>query len=482
MAAVFICYRRQDAAGYAGRLRESLERRLGSGQIFRDVDTLNPGQDFVDAIEGRLRDCGALIALIGREWLDARDAAGRRRLDDPDDYVRMEIAAALQRPGLLVVPVLVEGATMPSADELPDSIRALARRHAITLRDETWDTDMDRLASALGKACGEPLLIPPVPRRTTFDRRIAIGAALLVLAIIARIVIPRIGGGGQGSVVENPALTETGPAAGPGPSPAPDTEAAGAATAIDIPRIAEVAHGDLIYTLMSGTIARRGDRSTVRLRFRVSNEGPFPTNLWDESFRLAVSDHVLAPNSGLNEIAEGQSVKPAIVSFDIPAGVDAARLRVTQFGQTAELPLDLSEAGRPAENGRADSGEVPSRAIVSTPISEAKPLLSRSNMDVTLLRVTARRFVNKLRVIVATRITNGNTFPLHSSWVTLRLSVGDSVVAPVKNANDAVNAGAHSNSDFVFEVPPMTTTATLRAIAEGSSTDVPLALQTEGGS
>ena len=98
---------------------------------------------------------------------------------------------------------------------------------------------------------------------------------------------------------------------------------------------------------------------------------------------------------------------------------------------------------------------------------EAKPLLSHANMDVTLLRVTTRRFVNKLRIIVAVRFTNRMSFPLNSSWMTLRLGVGDDVVAPVKYADVAVNGGTNTNGEFVFEVPPMTTTAMLRAIAEG---------------
>ena len=113
--------------------------------MFRDVDTLRPGQDFVQAIEARLTDCRVMLAVIGREWADARDMTGSRRLDEPYDFVRLEIAAALTRPNVLVVPVLVEGASMPAATELPENIRPLARRHAVTVRDETWDADVDRL-------------------------------------------------------------------------------------------------------------------------------------------------------------------------------------------------------------------------------------------------------------------------------------------------------------------------------------------------
>src|SRR6188508_3047598 len=154
MSGTFISYRREDAAGYAGRLRESLERRLGPSRVFRDVDTLRPGQDFVQAIEARLTDCRVMLTVIGREWAGARDMTGSRRLDEPYDFVRLEIAAALARPNVLVVPVLVEGAAMPAASELPENIRPLARRHAVTIRDETWDADVDRLVGVIESATG----------------------------------------------------------------------------------------------------------------------------------------------------------------------------------------------------------------------------------------------------------------------------------------------------------------------------------------
>ena len=105
MAQIFISYRREDSAGYAGRLSEALERRLGHGAVFRDVDALQPGQDFVDTIAIRLRDARACLVLIGREWLDAKDKSGRRRLEEPNDYVLHEIATALRGPDMLVIPV-----------------------------------------------------------------------------------------------------------------------------------------------------------------------------------------------------------------------------------------------------------------------------------------------------------------------------------------------------------------------------------------
>jgi hypothetical protein len=169
MSQIFISYRREDSAGYAGRLRESLERRLGKGAVFRDVDALEPGQDFVDTIAIRLRDANACLVLIGREWLDAEDASGRRRLEQQNDYVRLEIATALEQPQMRVVPVLVEGTRMPATEQLPETIQGLARRQAVSLRDESWDEDVKRFVIALD-------------RRSWLQRyRVALAASTVVL-------------------------------------------------------------------------------------------------------------------------------------------------------------------------------------------------------------------------------------------------------------------------------------------------------------
>jgi hypothetical protein len=181
MSQIFISYRREDSAGYAGRLRESLERRLGKGAVFRDVDALEPGQDFVDIIGIRLRDASACLVLIGREWLDAEDASGRRRLALQNDYVRLEIATALEQPKMRVIPVLVEGTRMPATEELPETIQGLARRQAVSLRDESWDEDVKRFVTALD-------------RRSWVERyRLALAASTAVVVVGALAVAQFVG-------------------------------------------------------------------------------------------------------------------------------------------------------------------------------------------------------------------------------------------------------------------------------------------------
>ena len=148
MPRIFISYRRQDTPGYAGRLSDDLRDRFGPDQVFMDIDTLRPGADFVEAIQSAVGSCDALIALIGPRWLDTSDPQGHRRLDDPDDFIRLEIAAALER-NTAVIPVLLQGATMPRAQDLPDDLRGLARRQALEISDARWKYDLGRLVETL---------------------------------------------------------------------------------------------------------------------------------------------------------------------------------------------------------------------------------------------------------------------------------------------------------------------------------------------
>ncbi len=148
MDGIFISYRRDDSAGYAGRLYDRLAGHYGAERVFMDVEGIEPGADFVEAIEAAVSSCRVLIVIIGNEWTNASDAAGRRRLNDPNDFIRLETGAALQR-GIRVVPVLVEGAVMPHVDELPEEIKSLARRQAIEISHKQWEASTGELIRTL---------------------------------------------------------------------------------------------------------------------------------------------------------------------------------------------------------------------------------------------------------------------------------------------------------------------------------------------
>ena len=144
---VFISYRRSDTTGEAGRLADSLENLFGAACVFRDADDIPAGEDFESVLKRELADTRFIIVLIGKKWL----AELNSRLSRPEpDFVRIEIATTLQL-GKRVIPVLLQGAELPSAESLPDDLRALVRHQALSLRDEAWMADAARLADAIGR-------------------------------------------------------------------------------------------------------------------------------------------------------------------------------------------------------------------------------------------------------------------------------------------------------------------------------------------
>ena len=147
---IFISYRRDDTAYAAGWLFDRLVDEFGPEQVFKDVDSIALGDDFVDAITAAVSSTDVLLALIGDKWLGMVDEHGERRLDDPDDFVRLEIEAAL-KGDVRVIPILVEGARMPRSEELPQSVAALARRQALELTSSRFSADTRTLLSVLEK-------------------------------------------------------------------------------------------------------------------------------------------------------------------------------------------------------------------------------------------------------------------------------------------------------------------------------------------
>jgi tetratricopeptide (TPR) repeat protein len=152
MPKVFISYRQEDAAGYAQAVYGQLERHLGRNQIFMDVDTVDPGADFATRIEDAIGESEVVIALIGNRWMGVRDN-GPPRIQDPKDFVHGEIATALARE-IIVIPVLVDGATLPTMDELPQSLQPLLRRQVLELRNTRFRFDLEQILQAVQIAAG----------------------------------------------------------------------------------------------------------------------------------------------------------------------------------------------------------------------------------------------------------------------------------------------------------------------------------------
>ena len=161
MPRILVNYRRDDSAAYAGRLADRLREHFGRENVFVDIDTIRPGEDFVDRIDQSIAACDVLVAVIGKSWLTAVDPKGRRRLDQENDFVRTEIAKALERH-IRVIPALVGDAGLPEAAQLPQDIVALSRRQAIEISDNRFHHDVDLLIEALADTPG----VSPQPEQS----------------------------------------------------------------------------------------------------------------------------------------------------------------------------------------------------------------------------------------------------------------------------------------------------------------------------
>jgi TIR domain len=202
MRAIFVCYRREDVEGHALRLFQDLSTEFGKPEVFMDVAGIHAGLDFRRIIEQQLASCGVLLAVIGTRWSTVVNGAGRRRLDDPADLVRQEIASALRRD-IPVIPVLVQGAQMPTLEVLPEELKDLVYRNFVELTHARWDSDVRLLIEAIIRirsarpedSPDKPDAPPDKPDENNRIRRIVVGAGIVVLAaVLAAANLPEIRG------------------------------------------------------------------------------------------------------------------------------------------------------------------------------------------------------------------------------------------------------------------------------------------------
>lgn len=226
-AGIFVSYRRSDTRHVAGRLAGDLADRFGQEAIFRDVESIAGGDEFPVQLERALDQCAVMLVLIGPGWLDAADDQQRRRLDQPHDWVRLEIAAALRRK-VRVMPVLVEDAKLPDPEQLPPELKKLTDRQAQFLSDARWRGDLQALVDTLSKVPGVPAVRGPAPpavppAAAKPGKRLALWGSAVVLLVI----LVGYGSGWfdspadaapAGPAVEASALVEA-PAAGPAGPP-----------------------------------------------------------------------------------------------------------------------------------------------------------------------------------------------------------------------------------------------------------------------
>ena len=175
---IFINYRREESGHVAGRLHDSLAPKFGRDKLFMDVDNIPVGRDFEEYLNSQVAECDAMLAVIGPNWLTVKDETGQRRLDNPNDFIVIEIGAALAR-NIPVVPVLVDEARMPKASELPDSLKSLARRQAVQVRHANFSSDAEALIKRLRETLGY----------ASSERRWRVRAAISAAAVAVLLLI-----------------------------------------------------------------------------------------------------------------------------------------------------------------------------------------------------------------------------------------------------------------------------------------------------
>jgi hypothetical protein len=330
---LFLSYRRGDSAGHTGRLSDSLSARFGADHIFQDVEAVSAGADFVHEIGGALDRCDAVLAVIGPSWATVAGPDGRPRLDDPDDYVRREVAGALQRD-LPVVPVLVGGASLPGADALPEDLRPLLRRQAVALRDSSWQRDVDGLIDSL-RGEREPAEVRRRRRRAALLVSGSVALVVVAALVVTAVLIGRSGGHGSASS---------------GPPVCPSEDGASFTTrSIETGRSASEtldSGGSLSFTVLGARERPSGaGHWQVLVRSRMGNGGSDSTYHEDWRYQSLAVDGTPFPVSCFSIVAGDRVVGPglnseAVVGFDVSKDPAGELSLVLQSG--LQLPVALA--------------------------------------------------------------------------------------------------------------------------------------------
>jgi hypothetical protein len=177
---IFLSYRRDDAGGQALFLSRLLRDRLGKDLIFMDIDNVPFGIDFVEHIRAQVGQCDILLAVIGNQWLEARDELGNRRIDDPNDFVRLEISTALRRD-IPVIPVLLDATKMPREDRLPDELKRFPYRSGINVHHTSFESDVGRLVDGLNARIAKKEKVTNRPFLAVWRRTAVVGLVAVIL-------------------------------------------------------------------------------------------------------------------------------------------------------------------------------------------------------------------------------------------------------------------------------------------------------------
>ena len=513
MPEVFISYRREDSSGHAGRIFDCMRERFGDESVFMDVTDIQPGVDFTQALDSALSSCRVVLVVIGSQWLTSTDSAsGLRRLDDPGDHVRLEIARALARKAH-VIPVLVRGALMPREKDLPVDLRPLARRQAHELSDSRWSFDIDQLVHIverdLGVSGGGERAAPASPVQGAFAPllhpswiRVIVPAAVIVglLGLAAAFRWAAVEEPPGASAVRPPSSPDDGAigrdASDPARSAARELEAQARSAMRELeararsvtgepkareniparlPASAEVRAGAARYKVLGGRVSREpGGTQTVRLFVRTTNvDKPYGFAVTPDSFRLIVDGQAVAPTQAPAVAMSMQSAIEDWIEFLAPPKAGAVALQVGDFRQeTARIPIDLRLASRSGSDKPALSWRSPVE-LAATIEKRVGPLMFK--LDGARLE----HFGDALppqpeRLIVSFKIRIENVGQQYGAVVSgdlFRLLVDGVPLAPTKTPVEGLTLHAHVEGEVAFLMPGTASSAILQIGSVAAETE-----------
>ena len=504
MQDIFISYRRDDSAGHAGRLFDGLRPHVGAEHVFMDVTDLRPGQDFAAELERAVGRADCVLAVIGPRWLQAVDATGRRRIDDPDDFVRREIALGLAQ-GATVIPVLVHGATLPRAAELPEPLQALVRRQAVELSDQRWDSDLRELVRSLTEGGERAAAARGAVSASTARPGYRVAAAMLASLVLlaggvwfafrspgpAVAFAPSTAAPATAAAPASAlAATSAKPQPQPQPQPQPPLRSQAQRFAIALPPLSEVRfrtnRAQVVFSILA---IRQEPRDTgtqvLSVRMRMLNRGPADEYFGSDQFRLVAGDRSIPPSDTLIGSTDGVEAKETTLRFVAPADLVEVALDIRLGSESTRLPIPLSTRTRiPDDAGLDDFGQrrpvrlvdavrqFPVRIAVDRNLELGKSVYRISTAVIE--RETAEKA--SLNVTVRCSPAPGSGGAGFGSG-NVRLWIDGLPRAPVNVVNMAVDSGDSREAVFAFDLIALP--ATLEVGVRNGTEDVKVPLPME---
>ncbi len=492
MSDIFISYRRDDSAGHAGRLFDGLVERFGEGHVFMDVSDLQPGQDYVAELDRALARADCVLALIGPRWLTATNAAGQRRIDDAEDFVRREIGAGLAREAV-VIPVLVHGAAMPAAAEMPAALAPLARRQAIVLTDQRWERDVDELVQRLSGG-RETLPASTQNARSAVNKRLKWLAPLLLL-LLSVLIAAWFGWRSADTQVQATAAPSATTAAAPTSTPheGPTSGNATRATqrfAVALPPVSEVKfrthRAQFSFSILAIRLEPRdAGTQALSLLVRMTNRGPLDEAFYSDHFRLVAGERAIAPLATLIEVTEANAAKETTLDFVLPAVVVEPLLEIRVGAESTRLPIPLAARSPIAADPALDDFGRPRPARVVDVIKPLPATLAAGQrVDVGALgyqiveATVERETVEKASLTLVVRCSVPRSVSGANFWSSsVRLWIDGVPRPPVNVVNEIVGPGDSKDARFVFDLLAMPQRFEVGFFSGNESVKVPLSLE-----